>query len=341
MTSDSGHPTATSAAIRSSDGKEWVRVAAILAVNLLLVLAAVLWACAGNVPPLTTQDKPASALEEGAFVPQTLNLHAELLPVSAAMALILTFRRLDLALPATMVLVAAMRGLLPVAGAPAMLAITFAIGAGLGLTNAACTYYGRVSSALWTGVLLLGLLGPWLNPFGDYPLGAWPRHVALAVSLGWLTAGAFLLGVLGLSGCPSNPPDLPAGKRGWAGLACAWVVAEVGAGLAVQSATCYPAGGLLEYPLILSSAAMSGAFILRGRMGALTAVALACVAHLCCALARSFGDVASHAGHPGYGLLTAAWPLMAVVLYVAIDRLIRRYGNEEENWSKEIGVGIR
>jgi hypothetical protein len=75
----------------------------------------------------------------------------------------------------------------------------------------------------------------------------------------------------------------------------------------------------LAYPPVLAAAALGGAYVLRGRWGALEAVMLTVAAHLAWsfALSADLGDKWLDAALP------AAAPVAAVPLYLALDWFIR------------------
>jgi len=204
---------------------------------------------------------------------------------------------------------------------------TVGIAAGLGLASALVTRYGRISSALWTGILgfslwlaLAVLKVPTPGP------GPWPWPWALAGSLAVAAGGAAVLGLTDLIHPPSLPPIIRAGSRGLPGLALAWVVATVTAAIAsLSSAAVLPAERLQEaYPQVLSAAVLGGGFILRGKWGPVAAVGLACAGHLAWALAYQ----TRLANATADGLVPAVAPLAAIPLYLAIDWVIRRSTGE-------------
>jgi len=298
----------------SSVGGQTARVLAIVATNLALVLAAIILASMGDgkFPDINTQ-----------------TLAVGMLPVSAALGLVLACRRLDLSLPVILVLALALQSKrYIVVGAPILPTVTIcALAGGVGLASALVTWYGRISSALWTGIvgfslfLLLNILQS-----ASPGAGPWPWPLALLVSVGVLAGGAAVLGVTRLVSPPSLPPIIRVGPRGIAGLAGAWLVAGVGVSLASLSDAARVSAGELQgaYPLMLSAAALGGAFILRGRWGALAAVLLTCLGHL----AWSFAWNAYLGKGIAEILIPGAAPLVVIPLYLAIDRLVRRHTSE-------------
>jgi len=297
-----------------SVGGQTTRILAIVAANLALVLAAIILASLGDgtFPDINTQ-----------------TLAVGMLPVSAALGLVLSCRRLDLSLPVILVLALALQSKrYIILGVPILPTVTIcALAGGVGLASALVTWYGRISSALWTGVvgfslfLLLSVLK------GASPgAGPWPWPWALLLSVGVLAGGAAVLGVTGLVSPPWLPPIIRAGSRGIAGLAGAWVVAGVGVSLASLSEAARVSAAELQgaYPLMLSAAALGGAFILRGRWGALAAVLLTCLGHLAWSFAWN--------AYLGKGIaeivIPGAAPLVVIPLYLAIDWLVRRRTSE-------------
>ena len=291
-----------------------VRLLTILGVNLALVFAVTALASAhGSLPNLNAG---------------TLAVH--LLPVSAAMGLVLVCRRLDLALPVLFFAAAAMRANpLAFAGDPWLrMLILCGLAAGVAVVSTLVTWYGRIASALWT-VLLAGLL--WRLPelakapplFGS---AGWPWTAAVAASMGFLLVAAAVLGLARLVAPPSSPPIFHTGSHGLAGLAAAWAVAAVAMVLAAGADA---PGGVakapwLAYPPVLAAAALGGAYILRGQWGALSAVVLTAVGHLAWAFTRhaNLGDKTLNA------IVQVAAPLIAVPLYLLLDWLIRQRTGE-------------
>jgi len=289
------------------------RVLVIVGVNLALVLVAVALAYGRGRPPELTWDTFA----------------LDLLPLSAAMGLVLVCRRLDLSLPALFVLAAALTSNPHIAdGGPwGRLLVVCGICGGIGLIGALVTWHGRISSALWTALVafLLWRLAKGVMP--AFPGSAvWPPPVALGASLGLLLAGAALLGAARLVLPPSRPPILPSGWRGLPGLAAAWIIAAVALALAggAEAPRALVKDPLAIYAPALAAAALGGAFILRGRWGAPAAVVLTALGHLAWSFVRS-ADL-------GDGLLnlvvSAAAPLAAIPLYLVFDWLIRRRTGE-------------
>jgi hypothetical protein len=294
-----------------------LRLLVALAMNLaLLVAVTVLASRHKGLPELTAE-----------------TLMVGLLPVSAAMGLVLVCRRLDLSLPALFVLAAMLRAnrFAFEEGAPAArLAAIGGICAGACLVAAAVTWYGRIASGLWTGLVALGAtaMAAKAEPL-PVPLGAvegWPWPVAVGVSMGFLVLGAAVLGGGRLVVPPSRPPLIGGDARGFAGLASAWVIAGLAVALAASSDKAVAASDdpLLVYFAPLAAAALSGALVLRGRWGAVAAVGLASVGHLVWALAWS----ADLGGREVDLVLPAAAPLAAVPLYLLIDAAIRRWTRE-------------
>lgn len=295
----------------ASPSRGWVaRLLIIVTVNVGLVIVTVVWASSGGELP----DLNVKTLAIG------------LLPLSAAMGLVLACRRIDLSLPAILALVFSLRAsphLLP--NDPLLrLALLCGLAAGIGLLSALLTWYGRIASALWTAILAFGLwlMAGELEPVLSSRMDDWPWPAAVGASLGLLVIGATLLGATRLVNLPSLPPILRSGSQGLAGLAGAWMFAGAAVALAAQSnvsheaMTTYPLAG---YPAILAAMAMGGAFILRGRWGALTAVVLTCVGHLTWSLAWS----ANFGARLPDAIVPAASPLLAILLYLIADRAIR------------------
>jgi len=297
----------------ASAGGELARILAVLGINLILVLVAVVFASAehGKLPDLNFQ-----------------TLLVGVLPVSAAMGLMLGCRRLDLALPALLTLMIALRGnshILP-GDDWTRLGILCCVAAALGLLNSLVTWIGRVASAFWTALVALVLLV--LAQQVTMPLagsGTWPWPVALAASLGALVVGGVLMGVTGMVALPTTPPIVRTGTRGLSGLIGAWMIVGIALALAAQSETAKNmADPLTAYPPMLAAGALGGAYILRGRWGAVVAVALTCVGHLAWAFAVStdLGDPLLDA------LVPVAAPVVAVPLYLLVDRAIRASTSE-------------
>ncbi|MBM4020503.1 MAG: hypothetical protein FJ288_19655 [Planctomycetes bacterium] len=295
-------------------GTELARILAVLGVNLIVVLLAVVLTSTdrGRLPDLDVR-----------------TLAVEFLPVSAAAGLMLSCRRLDLALPAVLALAIAMRGNPWVLSSDptVRLATVAGIAAGIGLLSALATWMGRISSALWTGLLAVGL---WMFARELHSVlasaGPWPWPAALAASLGALAAGAAVLGLAGLVSLPSTPPIWRTGSQGLAGLIGAWMAAGIGLALAAQSEIARPMSKdpLAPYPAMLAAGALGGGYILRGRWGAVAAVLLTCVGHLVWSfiLSTDLGSTTANLAMP------AAAPLAAVPLFLAIDWAIRRSTSE-------------
>jgi hypothetical protein len=298
----------------ASTGSELARVLAILGVNLIFVMVAVVFTSTGrgSRPDLNYQ-----------------TLMVGLLPVSAAMGLMLGCRRLDLALPAVFALMIALRGnshLLP-GDEISRMGILCGIGAGLGALSALVTWIGRMASAFWTALLAMALWAILPQVSVLMPAsGTWAWPAALAASLSALVAGGMAMGATGMVALPSTPPIVRTGARGLSGLVGAWMIAGVALALAAQSETAKSMSDqpLAAYPAMLAAGAMGGAYILRGRWGAVVAVALTCVAHLAWAFTVStdFGSPLLDA------LVPMAVPLAAVPLYLLIDRAIRSSTSE-------------
>ena len=253
-----------------------------------------------------------------------------LLPVSAAMGLLLACRRLDLSLPVLLVLAAMLRANpFALGGGPdARLATVLAIAAGIGAASALVTWYGRIASSLWTALLAVAYVGVAhaVQPLPLVGAGGWPWPAAVGASLGLLVVGAAALGGAGLVRPPSRPPLLASGSGGIGGLVGAWILATVAVALAAASDG---AGAAVKDPLLgylppVAAAALSGAYILRGRWGALAAVVCACSGHLVWAFAAGtdLGGTVAQAAIP------AAAPIAAIPLCLALDWAIRRRTGE-------------
>ncbi len=290
------------------------RLMAIVAVNVALVLGVFVY----------------GSLEGGAL--PSLNadtLALGVMPVSAAMALMLACRRIDFSLPMILAFALAFQTKrYIVVGDPFVpLLTTCLIAAGLGLASALLTWHGRISSALWTGILAFSL---WLLlTVMDVPRagpGPWPWPWALLLVLAVVAGGAALLGATGLVSLPNMPPIIRTGLRGLPGLVAAWVLATVTCALASLSKTAHLSAEEIQaaYPQVLSAAVLGGGFILRGKWGAPTAVGLACLGHLVWAFAYET-RLASEAADL---LVPAGAPLVAIPLYLGIDWLIRRSTGE-------------
>ncbi|MCX5654631.1 MAG: hypothetical protein NTY65_08305 [Planctomycetota bacterium] len=298
----------------TSAGSELARILAILGINLIFVLVAVVFASSGhgNLPDLNFQ-----------------TLMVGTLPVSAAMGLMLGCRRLDLALPAVFALMIALSGNSHVLPGDDWTRLGFlcAIAAGIGLLSALVTWIGRVASAFWTALLALVL---WMLAQHVTVVlatsGQWQWPVALAASLCALVVGGVAMGATGMVALPTTPPIIRTGARGLAGLVCAWMIAGIALALAAQSETAKSMADqpMAAYPAMLAAGALGGAFILRGRWGAVVAVALTCAGHLAWAFAVStdFGNPLADA------LVPMCVPVAAVPLYLLIDRAIRASTSE-------------
>lgn len=303
-----------SAAGKPGFGGELARLIAIVGANVILVIVVVVFS-SGRESILPNLDHVTFAVG--------------LLPVSAAFGLLLACRRLDLALPMVFVLLSALRTH-PLDFFPtdpyAMLAVLCGIGAAAAVASAMVTWIGRISSALWTALLGGGLW--WLSQHLGGPAvpGPWSWPAALATSLGVLAAGAVLLGATGLVSLPSMPPIFRAGSKGLVGLVGAWVLAGLAMGLACQSkaVSFLPDQPLTAYTGVLAAGALGGAFILRGRWGAVLAVGLTSLAHL----AWFYAWTAPTASPTTHLIIAAGAPLVAVPLYLIIDWLIRRETSE-------------
>jgi len=298
----------------TSAGGELARILAILGINLIFVLVAVVFASTGRgkLPDLNFQ-----------------TLLVGVLPVSAAMGLMLGCRRLDLALPAVFALMIALRGnshILP-GDELSRIGILCAVGAGIGIFSSLVTWIGRVASAFWTALLAVAL---WVLAqqmtvaFSTSGTWAWPA--ALAASLCALVVGGVAMGATGMVALPTTPPIVRTGARGLSGLVGAWMIAGIALALAAQSETAKSMidQPLAAYPPMLAAGALGGAYILRGRWGAAVAVALTCTGHLAWAFAGStdFGNPLADA------LVPVAAPVVAVPLYLLIDRAIRSSTSE-------------
>jgi hypothetical protein len=303
--SEKGEPSPTISA-------QFARIIAILGVNVALVVITLILA--------------ASEQRDFANV-SARTLGIQLLPVSAALGLVLACRRLDLALPALLTVLIALRAHPPAllhVDATLQLLILCGIAAAVCLTSAIVTWIGRISSTLWTGLLALGLWWQ-ADQLGPLRAGPWPWPAALAAAVGTLILGAGLLGATGLVSLPSQPPIIRSGAKGLMGLAGAWVVAGVSLALASQSEM-EGLGGEYSYAYIVMfpAAAMGGAYILRGKWGAVAAVVLTGLGHLTWAFACN-----TLSASPGVGLAVAAVaPLAAVPLYLFIDWTIRKQTGE-------------
>jgi len=298
----------------STAGSEIARILAVLGVNLLLVLIIVVITSTegGGLPDLNAR-----------------NLMLDLLPVSAAAGLVLACRRLDLALPMLLALAVALRVRPPelFRGDPLVrLAILCGVCGGICLVSAIVTWFGRIASALWTGLLaivLVSLAGELDPHWGSFP--GWPWPAALGASLGLLVIGAAALGAMGLVSLPSLPPIIRSGSKGLWGLASAWVIAGVAVAVASQSEVPRSLENMpVAYMTMLAAGAMGGAYILRGRWGALTAVVLTSISHLVWSFACG-----ANLGSPFMSVIVVAGaPLVAIPLYLFIDWIIRSQTSE-------------
>jgi hypothetical protein len=294
------------------------RLMLVAAVNLaLIVTAAVLAVASGGGLP----DVSLSTFALG------------LLPVSAAFGLVLACRRLDFSLPVMLAIALTMQARPhPLTSSPILPMLTIiALAAGVAFAHALVTWYGRISSALWTGLAALALFIV-LNALEKGPealrstAGPWAWPAATAASLGVLLAAAIVLGATHLVNLPSLPPILRAGSRGLAPLAVAWMAAGVAVALAARS----DALGLAPrefpsvYPVILASGALGGAYVLRGRWGAAEAVGLTVLGHL----SWNFAAAANLGSPLADALLPALAPPAAVLLYLAGDWMIRQRTGE-------------
>jgi len=308
-------PQSEPGAAPSSAGTQAARILAILGVNAILVLMVVVFTATerGELPDLN-----AKTLQIG------------LLPVSAAIGLILACRRIDLALPAVLGLLFALHTNTHILSSdPTIrLATLCGIGAGIGLASAIVTWFGRISSALWTALLAIGLwfLAMTFGTWGGFAPAGWPWPAALAASLGVLIVGGALLGATGLVVLPSQPPIIRSGSGGIIGLTGAWMIAGISLALAAQSEIAHSLADRpqLAYPPVLAAAALGGAYILRGRWGAPVAVILTGAGHLAWSFALS-ADLGSKILDLA---VPAAAPLVAVPLYLAIDWAVRHSTSE-------------
>ena len=299
----------------SAAGSQAARILAIVGIQLILALVVVIFTSTyhGTLPDLDTD-----------------TLAVGLLPVSAAMGLLLACRRLDLALPAVLALTIALRGKTPsfFPDDPALrLAALCGVAAAFGVVSAVVTWLGRISSAFWTAILATGI---WVfaHDLGTplLPVSGWPWPASLGASLGLLAIGAAVFGAIGLISPPSSPPIIRSGAHGLAGLLGAWLVAGVAIALAAQSEIARPMADkpFEAYLPVLAALAMGGAYILRGRSGAVVAVITTCTAHLVWMFAWS-ADLGTQ---PADFLVPAAAPLLAIPLFLITDWLIRRQTSE-------------
>jgi hypothetical protein len=305
----------TESAGSSEAGGQLARLVAVLGINLFLVILVIILSSTHDAP---LPDLTADTLAIG------------LLPVSAALGLVVACRRIDLSLPALFVLAIALRSHPPdvfEGDPPWRLAGLCILCGGLCLVSAVVTWLGRIASVLWTGLLAMGLWEAaqyWgVQSAGT---GGWPWPAALGASLGVLVIGAALLGAIGLVSLPSLPPIIRSGPKGILGLASAWVVAGFAIALASQSVLASPShsASFQAYAVTLSATALGGAYIMRGRWGAVAAVAMTVVGHLAWSYAMHM-----HTGSVELDLaVAAAAPLAAIPLYLSVDWLIRRSTGE-------------
>jgi hypothetical protein len=295
-------------------GGEVARVIGILGANVVLVIVAIVFS-SGEQGVLPDLNRTTFAVG--------------LLPLSAAVGLLLACRRLDLSLPMILVLAATLRSrpleFLPT-DAYSLAAALCAVGAVVALASALVTWVGRISSALWTGLVATGLWGlsQWLG--GPIAAGPWAWPAALAAALGVLVVGAAALGATGLVVLPSLPPIVRTGSKGLLGLVSAWVVAGAALGLACQSELVGPLPDqpLASYAGVLAAGALGGAFILRGRWGAVIAVGLTCLGHLAWFYAWN-----TQTGSPvAHVAIAAGAPLVVIPLYLVMDWSVRRETSE-------------
>jgi len=292
-----------------SSGGQLARILAILLVNAAMVGAAIV--TGGKLPE---------------FSPATFAV--SMLPVSAAMGMILACRRFDFSLPAVMALVIGLHGTHGIFSSDPFLRLLTMCGiaAGIGVASALVTWYGRISSALWSILLMFGLfeavsaLG-----LGGGGHGPWAWQWAAGISVGLIALGAIVLGATGLVVPPSSPPIIRSGSSGLLGLALAWAIAGAGVALAAQSESIeHDEVRANAYLPMLAAAALGGAFILRGRWGMLTAVVLTCMAHV----SWSYVSTMHFSNRTADLLVTAGAPLIAIPLYLVIDWIIRRRTGE-------------
>jgi hypothetical protein len=306
---------ASRASSGGSSGGSLARVLTILLMNAAMVGVAIGYAYSNG-------NKLPSLSHAGTFA-------LSLLPVSAAMGMILACRRIDFSLPVILVLALALdssRGLFAEDAFLRLLTVC-GIAGGIGLLSAVVTWYGRISSALWTGILAFGLyllISALRLPTGE--AGPWPWPWAVGLSLGLLVAGAIMLGATGFVSLPSSPPIIRTGSQGFLGLALSWILAGAAIALASQSNNLSLSTEDVHaaYPRLLAAAALGGAFMLRGKWGMLTAIILTCIAHL----AWSYVWETDFGNHMVKVIVPAAAPLVAIPVYLAIDWIIRRRTGE-------------
>ena len=290
-----------------------IRIALILAANAAVAIAALVFVCLG--PCVMPDLRMGSPL---------VTMAVATLPASAAFGLMLGCRRIDLSLPMIAALAVGLNAsphflsFQPIA----TLGLLCGLGAALAAIGAAVTWYGRISSALWTALVAMALVGidAHLGGLGGHR-EAWSWPWALAASMGLLVGGAALLGMAGLVSPPNLPPILRAGPAGLTGLAAAWVLAAVAMVLAAKSELAPDKQVLPSYGAILAAGAMGGAYILRGRWGAMAAVLLTSMAHF----SWLFAATAFQGGGRNLAciLIPALVPLAVVPAYLVADRLIR------------------
>ena len=204
-------------------GGQLVRLSVILVANAALAVAAIILTSTehGKLPALDAQ-----------------TLMVDLLPISAAFGLLLACRRIDFSLPALLAVAVALRlhpSLLPAEPA-ARLGILCGITAGVGLVSAMVTWFGKISSALWTALLAVGLwmVAKAVSGEADPHQVGWAWPAAVAASLGLLAIGAIMLGAVKFIDLPSSPPIIGTGLRGFAGLVGIWILVGLAVGLFAQ-----------------------------------------------------------------------------------------------------------
>jgi hypothetical protein len=191
------------------------------------------------------------------------------------------------------------------------------------------TWLGKISSALWTALIAVGLwiVARYLSAEADPHTAGWAWPAAVAASLGLLAIGAIMLGAVKFVNLPSLPPIIGTGFKGFPGLVGIWIIVGLAVGLFAQwdGPRTLVDRPLTAYPPILAAAALSGAYILRGRLGALAAILTASLGHLVWAFVWSaeLGPTALD------WILPVAAPLVAVPLYLALDAIIRAKTNEQ------------
>jgi len=299
-----------------SSGGHLARILAIVLVNLTMVAVAICF-------------KSSALIFENPDFSRSWHI-ISILPVSAAMGMILACRRIDFSLPAILALAMALSGTHGILSSDPFVRLLTVCGiaAGIGLLSALVTWYGRISSALWSILLMLGLwelasarglvgAGPWTGP--------WAWEWAAGISVGLIALGAVVLGATGLVAPPSSPPIIRSGSKGLLGLALAWAIAGAGVAMASQSDSRELGLDLGRAPYVVyAAAALGGSHILRGRWGMPTAVALTCLAHV----AWSYVSTMHFSSRTADILVSGGAPLIAIPLYLAIDWLIRRRTGE-------------